>query len=59
MEALTPIRPALRPLHEHRLFGEQVSLIHESDIPIIPSPTSPQALEMDFARYPLSRRVSR
>ena len=58
MEALTPIRPALRSLHEHRLFGEQVSLIHVSDLPTPPSPTTPQALDVDFARYPLSRRVS-
>jgi len=40
MEALTPVRPALRPLHEHRLCGEQVSLIHASGPPIIPSPTT-------------------
>ena len=40
MEALTPVRPALRPLHEHRLLGEQVSLIHASDLLIIPSPTT-------------------
>ena len=58
MEALTPVRPALRSLHEHRLFGEQVSLIHVSDLPIPPSPTTPQALDVDFARYPSSRRVS-
>ena len=57
-EALTPVRPALRSLHEHRLFGEQVSLIHVSDLPIPPSPTTPQALDTDFARYPSSRRVS-
>jgi len=59
MEALTPVRPALRSLHEHRLFGEQVSLIHVSDLPIPPSPTTPQALDADFVRYPSSRRVSR
>ena len=58
MEALTPVRPALRSLHEHRLFGGQVSLIHVSDLPIPPSPTTPQALDVDFARYPSSRRVS-
>ena len=59
MEALTPVRPALRSLHEHRLLaGEQVSLIHVSDLPIPPSPTTPQALDVDFARYPSSRRVS-
>ena len=40
MEALTPVRPALRPLHEHRLCGQQVSLIHASGPPIIPSPTT-------------------
>jgi hypothetical protein len=40
MEALTPVRPALRSLHEHRLFSEQVSLIHASSRPIIPSPTT-------------------
>ena len=40
MEALTPVRPALRPLHEHRLLGEQVSLIHASGPPIIPPPTT-------------------
>ncbi len=40
MEALTPVRPALRSLHEHRLFGEQVSLIHASGPPIIPPPTT-------------------
>src|SRR5512134_3895701 len=37
----------------------QVSLIHVSDLPIPPSPTTPQALDADFARYPSSRRVSR
>ena len=58
MEALTPVRPALRSLHEHRLLGEQVSLIHVSDLPIPPSPTTPQALDADFPRYPSSRRVS-
>jgi len=40
MEALTPVRPALRPLHEHRLLGEQVSLIHASGPLIIPPPTT-------------------
>jgi hypothetical protein len=58
MEALTPVRPALRSLHEHRLSGEQASLIHVSDLPTPPSPTTPQALDVDFARYPSSRRVS-
>jgi hypothetical protein len=58
-EALTSARPALRSLHEHRLLGEQVSLIHVSDLPTPPSPTTPQALDADFARYPSSRRVSR
>jgi len=58
MEALTPVRPALRSLLEHRLFGKQVSLIHVSDLPIPPSPTTRQALDVDFVRYPSSRRVS-
>jgi len=40
MEALTPVRSALRPLHEHRLLSEQVSLIHASGPPIIPPPTT-------------------
>ena len=37
---------------------QQVSLIHVSDLPIPPSPTTPQALDADFSRYPSSRRVS-
>jgi len=40
MEALTPVRSALRPLHEPRLLSEQVSLIHASGPPIIPPPTT-------------------
>jgi hypothetical protein len=44
--------------HEHRLSSRQVSLIHVSDLPTPPSPTTPQALDADFARYPSSRRVS-
>ena len=61
MEALTPVRPALRRPRgclNTVSFGEQVSLIHVSDLPIPPSPTTPQALDVDFARYPSSRRVS-
>ena len=38
--------------------NQQVSLIHVSDLPIPPSPTTPQALDADFARYPSSHRVS-
>ena len=45
--------------HERRFSPPQVSLIHVSDLPIPPSPTTPQALDADFARYPSSRRVSR
>jgi len=37
---------------------QQVSLIHVLDLPIPPSPTTPQALDIDFARYPSSCRVS-
>jgi hypothetical protein len=44
--------------HERRFSPSQVSLIHVSDLPIPPSPTTPQALDADFARYPSSRRVS-
>jgi hypothetical protein len=44
--------------HERRSSHQQVSLIHVSDLPIPPSPTTPQALDIDFARYPSSRRVS-
>jgi len=43
MEALTPARPALRPPTGSLnavSFGEQISLIHASDPPIIPSPTT-------------------
>jgi hypothetical protein len=45
--------------HERRSSHQQVSLIHVSDLPTPPSPTTPQALDIDFARYPSSRRVSR
>jgi len=44
--------------HERRFSPPQVSLIHVPDLPIPPSPTTPQALDVDFARYPSSRRVS-
>jgi len=44
---------------ERRFSPPQVSLIHVSDLPTPPSPTTPQALDADFARYPSSRRVSR
>ena len=37
--------------------SQQVSLIHVSDLPIPPSPTTPQALDVDFSRYPSSHRV--
>ena len=42
-----------------RFSRQQVSVIHVSDLPTPPSPTNPQALYADFARYPSSRRVSR
>lgn len=48
---------ALTPAGHSPTMG-QVSLIHVSDLPIPPSPTTPQALDVDFARYPSSRRVS-
>ena len=37
--------------------GLQVSLIHVPDLPTPPSPTTPQALDADFSRYPSSHRV--
>ena len=43
MEALTPVRPALRPPTggvNTVSFGQQVSLIHASGPPIIPSPST-------------------
>jgi hypothetical protein len=49
---------SLTRAHERRSSHQQVSLIHVSDLPIPPSPTTPQALDIDFARYPSSRRVS-
>jgi hypothetical protein len=48
---------ALTPAGHSPTLG-QVSLIHVSDLPIPPSPTTPQALDADFTRYPSSRRVS-
>ena len=48
---------ALTPAGPSPTMG-QVSLIHVSDLPTPPSPTTPQALDADFVRYPSSRRVS-
>ena len=48
---------ALTPAGHSPTLG-QVSLIHVSDLPTPPSPTTPQALDADFARYPSSHRVS-
>ena len=45
--------------HELRLCPEQVSLLHASELPTPPSPTTPQSLAAAFARYPSARRVSR
>jgi hypothetical protein len=45
-------------LPERRFSPPQVTLIHVSDLPIPPSPTTPQALDADLTRYPSSRRVS-
>jgi hypothetical protein len=62
MDALTPVGPALRSSNSNMntvSVRRQVSLIHVSDLPIPPSPTTPQALDADFSRYPSSRRVSR
>ena len=43
--------------HEHRLCTEQVSLLHAPELPIPPSPNTPQSLDIAFARYPLAYRV--
>ena len=62
MDALTPVGPALRSSASNMntvSVRRQVSLIHVPDLPIPPSPTTPQALDADFARYPSARRVSR
>ena len=48
---------ALTPAGHSPTTG-QASLIHVSDLPTSPSPTTPQALDVDFPRYPSSRRVS-
>ena len=45
--------------HEHRLCSEQVSLLHAPELPIPPSPTTPQSFDAAFARYPSARRISR
>ena len=62
MDALTPVGSALRSSTSNMntvSVRPQVSLIHVSDLSIPPSPTTPQALDVDFSRYPSSRRVSR
>ena len=61
MDALTPASSALRSSTSNMntvSVRRQVSLIHVSDLPIPPSPTTPQILDADFSRYPSSRRVS-
>ena len=57
MDALTPVGPALRPSTGSMntvSVDQQVSLIHVSDLPIIPSPTTPLALAARFPTLPLS-----
>jgi hypothetical protein len=62
MDALTPAGPGSSAPSSGSLntvsMNRQGSLIHVSDLPIPPSPTTPQALDADFPRYPSSRRVS-
>jgi len=61
MDALTPVGSALRSSTSNMnavSVRRQVSLIHVSDLPIPPSPTTPQTLDADFSRYPSSHRVS-
>ena len=45
--------------HEHRLYPGQASLLHVTDLPIPPSPTTRQSPDAAFARYPSARRISR
>ena len=45
--------------HEHRLCPGQVSPLHAAELPIPPSPTTHQSLDVAFARYPSAHRVSR
>jgi len=44
--------------HERRLYSEHVSLLYAPELPIPPSPTTPQTLDIALARYPLACRVS-
>jgi len=44
--------------HEHRLYLEQVSLLHAPELPIPPSPTTHQPLDVALSRYPSAHRVS-
>jgi len=49
----------LFPQHELWLvLSEQVSLIHEHDLPTIPSPTIRRVSLVAFARYPSAQRTS-
>ena len=45
--------------HEHCFCLEQVSLLHAPELPIPPSPTTPQLLDIALTRYPSAHRVSR
>ena len=57
-DSCPPGSSALASMNTSSCYG-QVSLIHALDLPIPPSPTTGQALDIAFARYPSARRVSR
>jgi hypothetical protein len=41
------------------LYPKQVSLLHASELPVPPSPNTPQSFDVAFARYPSAHRISR
>ena len=55
-DSCPPGSSALPSMNSSSCYG-QVSLIHAPDLPIPPSPTTGQALDIAFARYPSARRV--
>jgi len=44
--------------HEHRLYPGQVSLLHVTDLPIPPPPTTPQSPSAALSRYPSAHWIS-
>lgn len=59
MSALTPVRRLFgTSVHEHLSCRVQVSLLHATDLPIPPSPTTAPPSDVAFARYPSAHRIS-